>query len=128
MANILQTGATWLSGRLATYASVPVRYCRNGQEVALSVTLGKQLLRVADGFGGTRVEWTDADVIFPAADLALGGVTVEPRRGDEVRIARDDGKDDVYEVRGPDGEPPWRYSDPHHQMIRAHLVKVRCEP
>ena len=128
MTNILQTGASWLAGRLQASASRSVRYRRNGQEVTIRATPGRQLLRVGDGLGGSRVEWTDLDLIFPAADLVLGGATVEPRRGDEVRIARDDGKDDVYEVRGPDGEPPWRYSDPGHTTLRVHLTLIRKEP
>lgn len=94
----------------------------------MRATLGRQLLRLGDAGGGTRVEWTDADLVFPAADLVLGGLLVEPRRGDEVRIAGDDGRDDLYEVRGPDGEPPWRYSDPHRLMIRVHLKHIRKEP
>ena len=89
--------------------------------------LGQTLLKLADGYGGTRMEWTDRDYLISAAKLVLGGVQVEPQAGDQIRETVGDAVH-VYEALAPGGEPAWRWSDPHRRMLRVHAKHVGTEP
>lgn len=126
MANLLKRGMQWLAGKLAEHASETVVYSRGGDSVTLTPTQGKTMLLLSDGSGGNRVEWTDADLIFPAEDLVLGGSATTPRRGDRVRYT-EDGRTIVFEVMAADGEPPWRYCDGSRVLIRVHLKQIGVE-
>ena len=86
-------------------------------------TFGRTLLKLDNGYGGVRMEWTDRDFLISAADLMLAGTAVLPERGD--RISETQGtKTLVYEVMAPGGEPPWRWSDPHRKVLRIHTKQV----
>lgn len=125
MADLFADAMGWLSDQLQAHASVAVTYGRGTRSVALSATRGKSLLRLSDG-GAGRIEWTDQDFLFPAADLVLGGEPTEPRRGDTIRLA--DGTSAlVYEVQAPAGEPPWRWSDAQRTTLRVHAKYIRTE-
>lgn len=119
MTNALQTGASWLADRLHASASADVVYSRGTSATSLTATLGSQLLRVTDRNGNTKVERTDRDFIVRAADLTLDGIQVEPQRGDHFDLTTN-GVTERFEVMAPQGEAPWRYSDPHKLMVRIH--------
>lgn len=127
MTDLLRTGAAWLAGQLKASAGRTVTYCRGAGTVSLTATVGRTLMRLADGQGGTFVEWTDRDYLFPAADLILSGSLTEPARGDQIRDTDEAGNVVVYEVLAPGGEPPWRYSDPQGVMLRVHTKLVGVE-
>lgn len=126
MPDLLRTGSDWLADMLKEHASRPVAYRRGAVEVAVQATIGRTLLKLDDGYGGVRMEWTDRDFLIHAADLVLGGTAVLPERGDTVREAVG-AATFVYEVMAPGKEPPWRWSDVFHKMLRIHTKKVGVE-
>ena len=115
----LQRGVNRLASRLREHAGRLVVYRRGTQSVVLPATVGRTLLKLTDEYGATRVEWTDRDYLFRAADLVLGGSLATPQRGDVV----EDGAE-RYEVAAPQGEAPWRYSDPRGLIYRVHVKRV----
>jgi len=119
MPDMLHFGLEWLAGKLKDHASQPVVYRRGAEEIAVSATIGRTLMKLADGEGGVRMEWTDRDFLIRADLLVIAGNQITPERGDRVI---DDGK--VYEVMAPGGEPPWRVSDPFGVMLRIHTKFV----
>lgn len=121
--NRLQRAAERLADRLLDQASVTVTYRRGASSVSLAAVLGHQLLRVSDGRGNTKVERTDRDFIIRAADLVIGGSVVEPRRGDRIDLTTGS-TTERFDVMAPGDEPPWRYADPHKQLIRVHTKHV----
>jgi hypothetical protein len=125
VADLLQTGLSWLSDRLRASASQEVVYRRGTREVTLDATFAQTAFRFGDAVGGSRVERTDRDFIVAAEDLVLGGATVLPQRGDEVRHTVGD-EVFVYEVLAPNNEQPYR-ADPHGIKLRVHTKHVRTE-
>jgi hypothetical protein len=126
MPDLLQTGSDWLADQLKTHVSRPVVYRRGAAEVAVQATIGRTLLKLDDGYGGVRMEWTDRDFLIQAADLVLGAATVLPDRGDKVRETVGT-KTFVYEVMAPGKEPPWRWSDVYRKVLRIHTKQVGVE-
>lgn len=115
MADMIGTGMAWLNSTLKASASVAVTYRRDADSVELQATLGSQLLRSTDGRGSSKVERTDRDFLFAAADLVLGGETVLPASGDLV-----DYDGDRFEVMPYGSDPHWRYCDSSKNRIRVH--------
>ena len=126
MPDLLQTGSDWLAERLKAYASRPVVYQRGNQQVTVQATVGRTLLKLDDGYGGVRMEWTDRDFLIHAADLVLGGVPTLPQRGDQIRETQG-AKTFIYEVMAPGQEPPWRWSDVYRKVLRIHTKQVGTE-
>ncbi|MBM3984020.1 MAG: hypothetical protein FJ304_27880 [Planctomycetes bacterium] len=126
MPDLLRTGSDWLADMLKEHASRPVVYLRGAVEVTMQATIGRTLLKLDDGYGGVRMEWTDRDFLIHAADLVLGAVTVLPERGDTVRETQGD-KTLVYEVMAPGKEPAWRWSDAYRKVLRIHTKQVGVE-
>jgi hypothetical protein len=126
MPDLLQTGSDWLADQLKEHVSRPVVYRRGADEVAVQATIGRTLLKLDDGYGGVRMEWTDRDFLIQAADLVLGAGAVLPERGDKVRETVGS-KTFVYEVMAPGKEPPWRWSDVYRKLLRIHTKQVGVE-
>ena len=126
MIDVLQDGLTWLRDQLKANASQEVIYRRGAEEVTLKAVIGRTLLKLDDGYGGVRMEWTDRDFLIAAEDLILGGQRVLPERGDRI-LETHDGKTLVYEVLAPGNEPEWRWSDPYRTLLRIH-TKLIDEP
>lgn len=126
MANKLRTGMDWLNRKLKQHAGESLVYSRGVHSVTLTAPLGKTLLSLSDGRGGNRLEWTDADFLITAADLVLEGEQVTPERGDKIRWVSG-GDTLVFEVMANGGEPPWRWSDEHRQVMRIHAKQIGVE-
>lgn len=126
MPDLLQTGSDWLADQLKEHVSRAVVYRRGATEVAVQATIGRTLLKLDDGYGGVRMEWTDRDFLIHAADLVLGAATVLPERGDRIRETVGT-KTFVYEVMAPGKEPPWRWSDVYRKVLRIHTKQVGVE-
>ncbi|MCZ2341689.1 MAG: hypothetical protein LC104_07815 [Bacteroidales bacterium] len=126
MPDILQFGSDWLAAKLKEHASRPVVYQRGMLTVNVQATVGRTLLKLDDGYGGVRMEWTDRDFLIHAEDLVLSSVVVLPERGDLIRET-DGGKVFIYEVMAPGKEPPWRYSDVFRKLLRIHTKQVGVE-
>jgi hypothetical protein len=126
MPDLLQTGSEWLADQLKTHASRQVVYRRGALQVAVQATVGRTLLKLDDGYGGVRMEWTDRDFLVQAADLVLGSTPTLPERGDLIRETQG-AKTFVYEVMAPGKEPPWRWSDVFRKVLRIHTKQVGIE-
>jgi hypothetical protein len=126
MPDLLQYGLDWLGDQLKAHVSRSVIYRRGGDEVTVQATIGRTLLKLDDGYGGVRMEWTDRDFLIHAADLVLGGNPVLPQRGDLVRETQGT-TTFVYEVMAPGKEPAWRWSDVYRKMLRIHSKQVGVE-
>ncbi len=68
---MLQTGSDWLAQQLKTHASR--RWNTNAEQRPQNVqaTIGRTLLKLDDGMGGVRMEWTDRDFLIQALDLEI---------------------------------------------------------
>lgn len=126
MPDLLHFGLDWLAEQLKAHVSRTVVYRRGPDEVTVQATIGRTLLKLDDGYGGVRMEWTDRDFLIHAADLMLGGNTVLPQRGDLVRESQGT-TTFVYEVMAPGKEPAWRWSDVYRKMLRIHSKQVGVE-
>ncbi len=123
MSDMLEAANQWLAEKLQAHASRQVVYRRGSDEVALQATVGRTLLKLDDGYGGVRIQWTDRDFLIRAEELVLGGQKVLPQRGDQ--ILETDGQETlVFEVMAPGDEPEWRWSDPHRQVLRIHTKQI----
>lgn len=119
MGDLLQRGTEWLAGKLQRHASREVVYRRGDASVSMLVTVGKTLLRLSDGYGGTKMQWTDRDYIFTRVDLFLDGALTLPQAGDTIEEVID-GTLRVFEVLSPGtGEPHYKL-DPHERLFRVH--------
>lgn len=126
MTDLLQIGLAWLSDQLKEHASREVIYVRGADQVSVQATLGRTLLKLDDGYGGVRMEWTDRDFLIPAADLVLSGNPILPQRGDRIRETVGS-QVFVFEVLAPGKEPPWRWSDPFRTTLRIHTKHIAVE-
>jgi hypothetical protein len=126
MPDLLRDGQAWLADQLHEHAATEVVYRHGVEEVTVRATIGRTLLKLDDGIGGVRMEWTDRDYLIRAADLALGGNRVQPQRGDQIREVVGT-QTLVYEVLAPGAEPPWRWADPYRQMYRIHTQQIATE-
>jgi hypothetical protein len=107
-----------------------VTYRRGALTCPLAATFGRSLLLVGDEHGGSRVERTEKDFVFAAADLVLAGQPAEPARGDQILEPQDPaapGPVLVWEILAPAGEAPWRYHDGFRATVRVHAKYVRRE-
>lgn len=123
MGDLLQAGQEWLADQLKEHASRQVVYQRGAQEVTVQATIGRTLLKLDDGYGGVRMEWTDRDFLIQAADLVLGSTAVTPERGDRV-LETVGVNTSTFEVMAYGGEPPWRFSDPFGKLLRIHTKLI----
>lgn len=123
MADMFADGLSFLADTLIDNASKSITYSRGAYSVTLDAVIGSSLLRLTDGQGQTFIERTDRDYLFKPADLVLNGSTTIPMRGDRITETVS-GTSKVFEVNPPDGEPPWRYSDPHQKLFRVHCKRI----
>lgn len=124
---MLTAGLSWLTGRLRAHVSQPVTYVRGNDAIEARATLGRKLLKLDDGGGGTRLEWTDMDFMIPASDLEINGSPIVPQRGDLVYLSAG-GELQGYEVHPYGGtEPCWRWCDPKQSMLRIHTKEMSAE-
>ena len=86
-----------------------VTYSRDGAAKAVKAIVGRTVFRSTNDSGHwTRTE--TRDFIIRPEELGL-----VPEKGDVIRF---DGGE--YEVLAPNGEPVWRWSDPHRTAMRIH--------
>ena len=125
--DMLADGLAWLTDQLKANASQPVTYARGYDSVDVRATFGKKLLKLDDGFGGIRMQWTDMDFLIKAADLSFTpGSIITPTRGDLIHVTY---ASDVqtFEVFPFGNEAPWRWSDPHQSIYRIHTKWINAE-
>lgn len=123
MADLLQSGAAWISGRLKTHASKTVTYVRGIDSVSLSATVGTTEFEIETEDGADLERWQSRDFLIAAADLVLAGKTVLPEKGDQIKETVGTNTH-VYEVMAPGDVPHFRYSDPHRVRLRIHTKQI----
>jgi hypothetical protein len=123
MTDMLRTGQEWLANQLRTHASSPIVYVRGSDQVAVTAIIGRTLMKIEDGYGAIHMQWTDRDFLIAPDELILAGLQVLPERGDTIHETLN-GIVYIYEVNAPGAEPPWRWSDPHHTLLRIHTKQI----
>jgi hypothetical protein len=125
VADLLQRGAAFLEDQRHTHMTRPVVYLRAGASVEVQATIGRTVFDQQDQLGVLhRTE--SRDYLIRAADLVLAGESVQPKAGDRVRESAGTGAL-LYEVMAPEGEPPFRYSDPERITLRIHTKFIGLE-
>lgn len=121
MADMLQSGMAWLSGRLQSNASQAVTYRRGAvSNASVLATLGQSEFPRESQEGLTTEERTQ-DFLIAVSQLTLSSAAITPEPGDIVVVA-DVG---TFEVCSPgNNAPAWRYSDPYHTLIRIHTREI----
>jgi len=123
MPNLLAEAAAMVSANRHEHLTSEVSFERGGEAVTVQATVGETVFRLDNGAGGT-IRYVSRDYLVRSQDLVIGGVVVEPRRGDRI-VHAIGGDHKRHEVLGPGGdEPDWRYSDPSHLTIRLHTREV----
>jgi hypothetical protein len=125
VADLLQQGAAFLEDQRHRHMTRPVTYRRGADSVQVQATVGRTAFEQQDQFGVVhRIE--SRDYLVLAADLVIAGETVLPKAGD--RIAEPAGTGALlYEVMAPEGEPPFRFSDPERITLRIHTKFIGLE-
>lgn len=121
MADILKSGAAWLNATRAAKMASNVTYRRggNGSGFAVAGTVGRtEADQVVDASVITSAGIRD--FIFSTEAFLVSSTFVPPAIGDTIEEA--DGA--LWKVVEIGGEPCWRYSSPHKQSIRVHVVKI----
>jgi hypothetical protein len=131
VADLLENSSVWLEAQRKRHLTRMVVYQRgvapSPQSVEVAATIGETIFQIDDGAGALlRVE--SRDYLITAADLVLGGTSVLPQRGDQIRETDAlTGQIYVYAVMAPGDEPHWRWSDPYRRTLRVHTKHVDLE-
>lgn len=124
MADMLGDAMVTLNGWLDDFAGKSVTYKRGAATAPVTATVGYSVLRQGNTEGLANVVRTDRDFLISVSGLVVGDSAITPRDGDKI-VEVVDGVTRTYEVGPPfDGEPSWRYSDPHRQRYRIHTKAV----
>lgn len=117
--SLLESGMSWLEEQRREHMTRTVTYRRGSLSVELPATAGEHSYPVVD-VDGIMMRVSIRDYLISAADLVLGGRTVEPQEGDRVEETL--GSDTIiYEVLSPGGgEDAWRWSDQYRNTLRVH--------
>lgn len=128
MSDMLAEGLAFLTEQLSANVSQSVTYARGDLSVDVPAMLGRKLLKVDDGAGGIRIEWTDMDFLIPAASLILPGddSPLTPDRGDRIFVVMPYDVQE-FEVEPFGNEPCFRWSDPKETMYRIHTKYIDSE-
>ena len=119
--NIFEDLADMVNDTMSEFGAATVVYTRGGESLSVAATVGRTVFRQDSDMGSVRIE--TRDYIISAALLILGGGQTVPQRGDRITQTVD-GTARTYEVLAPGGEPPWRWSDPHHRRVRIHTKEI----
>lgn len=125
MPDLLATGAAWLADKLLAHAAQEVTYQRGAEAIKLQSTVGRRevLVETSVGLVERHEQW---EFLVRTSDLVIAGVTVEPARGDRIKLVRA-GLTHVYEVMPLAGEDAFRPSDPFGNLWRIHAKYVGSE-
>ncbi len=119
MPDLLQTGASWHVGQLATNVSQTVTYRRGGYTASITATKTPVRSELDQQYGILRV--TQCDWIIKVSLLVLNSATVEPQEATDV-IVESDGTE--WQVLPIDGEAHYRPLDPYRTAWRIHTKRM----
>lgn len=115
MANLLQSGVTWLAGVQKDGASVEVTL-RSGVHTTTGIAAVKtksEALEEADE--GKFLDIESTDFLILAADFLVNGAAVKPDDGMTIEW-----NGSTFELRPFANEPCWRWSDEYETRYRIH--------
>lgn len=127
--NRFADGMARLVRHFQTRASVSIIYHRveSGIEtdaIPLTVWAGTTLFKILDR-DVQRMEWSHRDYLIPKADLKVGLVLFEPKKGDWIEEAFPLPIGLLkFELSAPENEPVWRDSDTQKTVYRVHTKRV----
>lgn len=126
MADLLDRGLSWLSGKRHANMTREISYRRGSDRITISATAARSRFDQQDNAGAV-IESETADWIIRSADLVFGGRQVEPDRGDEIRCEDEAGTVQVYQIL-PDGTlPPFSYTDRSRRSMRVRTKFLKTE-
>lgn len=100
-----------------------VTYHSESGSVELTAALGWSPFEITDELGRVST-WRSRDFVLLAAELVIGGQTIEPQRGHYILLAAGS-RVERYTVQHPDPkQPPWRYMDPTNTALRVHTART----
>ena len=107
---------------MATAAGVAIRYVRGDDVVDLTAVPGTTDFETETSSGMFESHQA-RDYLILADDLSLGGASVKPKRGDEIRetVA---GEELTFPVMALGGSRHYSYSDPYRKILRVHTKQV----
>ena len=119
MADILQTGAAWLTEMNTTHRGRTVTYKRGDTTASVPAVSGRTVFEVPTDFG-VYEKVQSSDYLITVAALAAFD---EPLAGDQVRDTIGD-TTHIFEVMAPGPEPVFRYTDAARRTFRIHTKRV----
>lgn len=130
MADLLQSGASFLQAQRHAHMAHEVSYVRGGGAgtlLTIKATVGRSSFERRDTEGNVFADIDTRDFTFRTSDLAIAGVPFTPDPEDEIIEIIGDREIVHKPVRsGPD--QPWRYEDQGREAIRVHTVKTSEGP
>jgi hypothetical protein len=126
MSDMIAEALAALTETFVEFGSRPATYVVGAETIAdMPVTLGSKILKVDDGMGGIRFEYTDMDFLIASRFLILPSTSqpITPDIGHLIRVTM---PNDVqtFEVFPFGNEPPWRWADPNQTMYRIHTKLI----
>lgn len=128
MATLLERGSAWLRDKLPQVARQVIAYRRGIHQIdelsAVQSNSETESYTVEDAEGTFRsVDW-----YIEAAELAIDGLLVEPKRGDEIRRTNEQGRIEVYVVLPIPGGREFELLDERIGLLyRVHSKFVKSE-
>jgi len=122
MANLLQTGSTWLNQQREAHMSTTVTYCRGLATATMTATQAATETNVVDD-SGVEVRGQVDDWIISVAEMILHDSPAYPQEGDEIRETNGNLEFVFAVTKGPDGKE-WRYTDAYRQTMRIHTKRT----
>lgn len=117
--DLIQQGLAWQAAQLKKSAGQPVTYQRGAQSASLTATIGQTAFKTEDlPRGGVKIEHSDVDFIFTAADLTAAGICLPPQMNDTVLFGGV-----TYGLFHPPGELPYKI-DGYGIEVTVHTKRI----
>ena len=127
MANLLNSGASFLNAQRTAHMSESVIYERGGfAPINIQATIGRSETESIDN-NGLVVRSKSRDFIVTCTDLVIDGALTVPIRGDLITETDDDGAAHVYTVLSDNGDGVYQFSDDYRNALRIHTKFERTE-
>jgi hypothetical protein len=121
MADLIRTGAAWLTSQLRSAAGTTIAYVRGANTATLTATVGRSVFE-SQAQSGVIEQWEARDFVITTDELPYG----EPQRGDKI-YEQFGTVSNVYEVVTPRGVPLWHYADAFQTAVRVHCKRVETD-
>ena len=123
MPNLMQSGASWLAGKLQSSAGVSVVYHRGATQSGTITATPSQHEYDVIGTDDMLTSVLSYDWTFTAADIAISGSAIQPRPGDRI-VASVNGVSQTYEVSPMKPKPCFERLDTSGILLFVHSKLV----